>query len=126
MTTQIIAPGPIAGTEGVARLLPKDMVEEISKSIPIQRYGTVEDIANAGIFLFSPAASYITGAALVVDGGEWHNSNQVSLSTAVVSHSTVLMPYCPPSLVWSLTPRSSSREATSVPFWRPSSDHCVL
>lgn len=76
------------------------MVEEISKSIPIQRYGTVEDIANAGIFLFSPAASYITGAALVVDGGEWHNSNQVSLSPASATASAtvvaVLMSCRPP------------------------------
>lgn len=43
---------------------------EIASSIPLQRYGTVQDIANAGVFLFSEAASYVTGAVLIVDGGE--------------------------------------------------------
>ena len=46
------------------------MVAEIASSIPLQRYGTVQDIANAGVFLFSEAASYVTGSVLIVDGGE--------------------------------------------------------
>lgn len=41
------------------------------KSIPLQRWGTPEDIGNAVAFLASPAASWITGETLVVDGGEW-------------------------------------------------------
>ncbi|KAI5477596.1 short-chain dehydrogenase/reductase [Pseudohyphozyma bogoriensis] len=79
----VIAPGPIADTEGVARLLPKEpgLAEKVTKAIPLQRYGKVhfeivEDIAEAGLFLFSPAASYITGTCLVVDGGEYHNGGQ--------------------------------------------------
>jgi NAD(P)-dependent dehydrogenase (short-subunit alcohol dehydrogenase family) len=36
---------------------------------PLGRVGTVDDIANAVLFLVSPMASWITGAALVVDGG---------------------------------------------------------
>lgn len=71
----IIAPGPIEGTEGVARLVPVHVVEKLKAANPMQRYGTVEDIANAGLFLFSPAANYVTGAKLVVDGGDWHNSS---------------------------------------------------
>ncbi|ORY87495.1 hypothetical protein BCR35DRAFT_289575 [Leucosporidium creatinivorum] len=70
----VIAPGPIEGTEGVARLIPKDVIAETTKAIPSQRYGTIEDIGNAGVFLFSPAASYVNGAVLVVDGAQWHNS----------------------------------------------------
>ena len=66
-----IAPGPIEGTEGLSRLLPKEFKDQKLKMIPLQRFGTVEDIANAAVFLCSPAASYITGTILVVDGGSW-------------------------------------------------------
>jgi 3-oxoacyl-[acyl-carrier protein] reductase len=37
--------------------------------IPLGRYGVPEEFANAAVFLVSPAASFITGATLVVDGG---------------------------------------------------------
>ena len=37
--------------------------------IPLGRYGTIDDFGKAGAFLLSPAASYITGATLRVDGG---------------------------------------------------------
>ena len=37
--------------------------------IPVQRMGRVEDIAYAALFLGSPAASYITGTDILVDGG---------------------------------------------------------
>lgn len=37
--------------------------------IPLKRYGTIEEFGAAGAFLLSPAASYITGATLRVDGG---------------------------------------------------------
>src|SRR3990172_1224943 len=38
-------------------------------TIPLGRYGTVDEFARAAVFLLSPAASYITGASLQVDGG---------------------------------------------------------
>ncbi len=38
-------------------------------SIPLGRYGTTEEFGKAGAFLLSPAASYITGISLAVDGG---------------------------------------------------------
>jgi len=38
-------------------------------ALPILRLGEVEDIANAALFLSSPAAAYMTGVNVVVDGG---------------------------------------------------------
>jgi NAD(P)-dependent dehydrogenase (short-subunit alcohol dehydrogenase family) len=41
------------------------------RSIPLGRWGTPADIGNTVAFLASPAGDWITGAILVVDGGEW-------------------------------------------------------
>ena len=40
--------------------------------LPAGRYGDVKDIANVAIFLFSPAARFITGEVIAVDGGAEH------------------------------------------------------
>jgi 3-oxoacyl-[acyl-carrier protein] reductase len=45
------------------------MQETILKQIPLGRFGTVEDVANAIAFLVSEDASYITGQVLQIDGG---------------------------------------------------------
>lgn len=65
-----IIPGPIDNTEGMKRLAPTDgMRKAVTKSIPLQRLGTTDDIANACLFLASDFAGYITGAVIPVDGG---------------------------------------------------------
>lgn len=46
-----------------------DVIEEQGAAIPIGRHGTPQEFANAVVFLASPAASYITGVTMQVDGG---------------------------------------------------------
>jgi len=79
-----IAPGPIP-TEGVRRAfapppgsgvpdpfaIQQAMDAYAKRAIPLQRWGAPRDIANVVAFLASPAGDWITGAILVVDGGEW-------------------------------------------------------
>lgn len=65
ITSNIIAPGPIADTEGVARLSKKESREKSSKGIPSGRYGTVKEIADATVYLFSDAGNYVNGETLV-------------------------------------------------------------
>jgi NAD(P)-dependent dehydrogenase (short-subunit alcohol dehydrogenase family) len=64
-----VAPGPIEGTEGVARLAPGDAAEAIRRRVPLGRFGAVDEVVDAVLFLCSPAARYITGTSLLVDGG---------------------------------------------------------
>ena len=66
-----IAPGPIADTEGMKRLVPDAVKEKVAKKIPLGRFGLIADIENSALFLCSDAASYINGVTLVVDGGHW-------------------------------------------------------
>ncbi len=67
VTCNAVAPGFVP-TDLTNELLEK-MRATILPQIPLGRFGTVEDVANAIAFLASDAASYITGQVLVVDGG---------------------------------------------------------
>lgn len=72
-----IAPGPIEDTEGMKRLVPEPIKEKLKKSIPLGRFGRIKDIEQAAVFLCSEAASFINGAVIVVDGGQWLAGNRV-------------------------------------------------
>ena len=72
-----IAPGPIGDTEGMKRLVPEPIKEQLRQQIPLHRFGEIADIEKAAIFLCSDAANYINGAVLVVDGGHWLAANRI-------------------------------------------------
>lgn len=72
-----IAPGPIGDTEGMKRLVPEPIKEKLKQRIPLGRFGLIEDIETAAVFLCSDAASYINGSILVVDGGHWLAANRL-------------------------------------------------
>jgi len=69
-----VAPGNILFPDGSwdARLKANriDTEQYIRSEVPLQRFGTVEDVANAVVFLASRRASFITGSCVVIDGGQ--------------------------------------------------------
>jgi peroxisomal 2,4-dienoyl-CoA reductase len=65
-----IAPGPIGDTEGMRRLAPGDVATRAAKVIPLGRFGRIDEIAAAAVWLRSRAASYLTGETVVIDGGQ--------------------------------------------------------
>ncbi|GAB3963339.1 2-dehydro-3-deoxy-D-gluconate 5-dehydrogenase KduD [Actinoallomurus acanthiterrae] len=64
-----IAPGYIATDNTTALRQDPEREPAIRARIPAGRWGTPEDIAGAAVFLSSPAADYVTGHVLAVDGG---------------------------------------------------------
>ena len=70
--SNIVTPGPIDFAGGFwdqVKQASPEMFDRASKISALQRHGTAEEVANAVVFLASPAASYITGANPRVDGG---------------------------------------------------------
>jgi 3-oxoacyl-[acyl-carrier protein] reductase len=67
VTCNAIAPGFIE--TDMTAVLAEEMKTELLKRIPLGSFGQAEDIAGAALYLASPAARYVTGQVLTVDGG---------------------------------------------------------
>jgi 3-oxoacyl-[acyl-carrier protein] reductase len=67
VTINAVCPGFIESE--MTKVLGEMVIEEAKKRIPAKRLGTPEDVATCVLFLASPAACYVTGQVLTVDGG---------------------------------------------------------
>ena len=67
ITSNVVAPGFIE--TDMTTFLSDDEKVEVSKNIPMKRFGTVKDVAKCIVFLASDEANYITGQTISVDGG---------------------------------------------------------
>lgn len=59
----------LAASRGGGERSAEEVMAEAAKALPLQRYGTPEEFADVAVFLSSPAAGYVTGATVPVDGG---------------------------------------------------------
>jgi 3-oxoacyl-[acyl-carrier protein] reductase len=67
VTANAVAPGFI--DTDMTRVLPDKIKEGVKQIIPVQKFGQPQDVAAAVAFLASPAAGYITGQVVPIDGG---------------------------------------------------------
>lgn len=69
-----IAPGPIERTGGADKLFESEKAAKRTiNSVPLQRLGKPEEIAELAYFLLSDKAAYINGEVVTMDGGQWLN-----------------------------------------------------
>jgi NAD(P)-dependent dehydrogenase (short-subunit alcohol dehydrogenase family) len=69
VTVNTICPGPFATDMNKPLLEDPAKYQAFVSKIPLGRWGDLDEIAGAALFLASPASSYVTGSALFVDGG---------------------------------------------------------
>jgi NAD(P)-dependent dehydrogenase (short-subunit alcohol dehydrogenase family) len=79
-----IAPGAVDDTEGMRRLAPTPEIrKQFTRTVPLQRFATKDEIADLALFLCSDAAKFITGAVVVCDGGQSLAGLGVNMMAAV-------------------------------------------
>jgi NAD(P)-dependent dehydrogenase (short-subunit alcohol dehydrogenase family) len=69
ITVNAIAPGPVATNIAGGRLQSAETQARFAEHCPMHRIGACDDVVGAALFLASPAARFITGAEIVIDGG---------------------------------------------------------
>ena len=67
ITVNAIAPGFVE--TDILKDMPADVTQRFVEQIPLGRIGRIQDVVNAALFLCSPAADYITGQVIHVNGG---------------------------------------------------------
>ena len=69
----VVVPGPVATeTAAAAHYADAGGTEAVASTVPLGRLASPGDVADACLFLASPRASYVSGAALLLHGGgEW-------------------------------------------------------
>ena len=85
-----LSPGPIEGSWGMKNVASpsQDIVDRITKALPLRRWGKEEDIADSALFLASDAASYVTGTILETDGGATIASPESDKVDAIIDPSS--------------------------------------
>jgi NAD(P)-dependent dehydrogenase (short-subunit alcohol dehydrogenase family) len=67
-----VSPGPFESEGAERRLWPTAEIERrVRDQIPARRFGRADEVADAILYLASPAAAFVTGACLTIDGGWW-------------------------------------------------------
>ncbi|OIW28557.1 NAD(P)-binding protein [Coniochaeta ligniaria NRRL 30616] len=80
VTANSVAPGAIEGTEGMDRLSSTQLEQrERTEGVPSGRWGSVRDIADATVFVFSDAGNYVNGTNIVVDGAGWRRQGALAV-----------------------------------------------
>jgi NAD(P)-dependent dehydrogenase (short-subunit alcohol dehydrogenase family) len=69
ITVNAIAPGPVVTGIAGGRLRDADTQARFAEQCPMHRMGSCDDVVGAALFLASPAARFITGAEIIIDGG---------------------------------------------------------
>ncbi|WP_292603230.1 3-oxoacyl-ACP reductase FabG [Nocardioides sp. REDSEA-S30_B4] len=67
ITANVVAPGFIE--TDMTAVLSDEQKDTIKSQVPLQRYGTTDEIASTVLWLTGPGATYVTGAVIPVDGG---------------------------------------------------------